>query len=77
VRVSATRSGDLLRAGPALQLLLARDCEVHVVEGCPVEESLDIVAAGETFHLMELVLEDALVQVAGETDVQGCLRGCP
>jgi hypothetical protein len=44
---------------------------VNIVEGCPVHKSIHIVSLREPFLLLELVLEYALVQVSGETDVKG------
>jgi hypothetical protein len=61
----------LLRPRPAFQLFLSPDCLVLVVVGRPVQKSLHLVPVGETLHLMELMLEHAFVEIAGETDVQG------
>jgi hypothetical protein len=44
---------------------------MHVVERRPVHQSFYIVLVGEALHLMEPVLKYALVQIAGEANVQG------
>src|SRR5208283_773364 len=59
MRIPAFAQGNLLRAGPSLELLLATDRPMHVV-----------VTIRKPDEVVELMLEDALVEIATDTDIQ-------
>lgn len=43
---------------------------VNIIIGLPVEQSFDSVLAGEALEQMELMLECALLKIAGDADVK-------
>jgi len=67
--VQSSDQGDFLFPPPALQLFLSRYGFVNVVVRFPVDQAVDVVTIGETFDTVEFVLEDALVEVAGHSDI--------
>jgi hypothetical protein len=70
VWVLADDECDFLGAGPAFELLLAGQGFVHFVVRFPIEQADDLVAVCESFEVVELVLEDAAVKIAGDADVE-------
>jgi len=70
MRIPAFDQGNLLRAGPSLELLLATDRPMHVVVGLPTEQADDVVTIRKPDEVVELMLEDALVEIATDTDIQ-------
>jgi hypothetical protein len=67
------RAGDqpqLLLSPPILQLLFTGDGFVHVVETFPIDQADGVVAGGESFAFVRLVVEDATVEVVCHPDVQ-------
>ena len=70
MRIAAFQQSDFLCARPTLQLLLAGQGLVDIVVGFPVQQADHVIARGESFLVMEFVLEDALVKIAGDSDVQ-------
>jgi len=70
VRIAAFQQRDLFGARPTLQLRLAGQGLVDIVVGFPVQQADHVVARGESFLVMEFVLEDALVKIAANSDVQ-------
>jgi len=69
MRIHRFDQGDLLAATPALELFFAGDGFVDIAKRIPVEQALHVIFIGEAFQAVELVLEGALVQVAGDADV--------
>jgi hypothetical protein len=61
---------NLLRPPPALELLFAIDRLLNIVEGLPVQQTLDLILVREAFDTVEFVLKDALVQVACHADIE-------
>jgi len=71
MRIPRLDQRNLRRPRPSLQLFLPSEGLVHVVIRRPVQKALHIVLTGETLHLVELVVENPLVQIARETNVEG------
>ena len=67
-------SGDqreLFSPCEVLEIFLAGDCVVDVLETFDIDEAMDAVAPGETVVFAFTVLGDAAGEVAGDADVEG------
>ena len=70
MRILAKDERNFLFPPPPLQLSLARQRPVHIIVGLPIKQSRHIVLRGESFEVVEFVLEDALMQVPAEADLE-------
>lgn len=71
VRIQRLDQRDLLRSPPALQLFLACDRPVDIVERLPVQQTLDVMLIRESLDAVKFVFEDTFLQVARYADVEG------
>jgi tRNA(Ile)-lysidine synthase len=71
VRVHRFNQRDFPFPPPAFQLLLPADRLQHVVVRLPVEQAVHIVFGGEALKRVLFVLKNALIQAAGDADVEG------
>jgi len=70
VRVPAHDQRDFFAASPSFELRLSGEGLVYVVVGLPIEQADDVVSVSEPFEVMELVLEDATVEIATHANVE-------
>lgn len=68
--ISAARS----ERGPGLYLFLAINGVLNVPENLEINQTVDVVPAGKSGKLLDFVLVNALLQMAGNTRVQGAGR---
>jgi hypothetical protein len=69
MRIQGLDEGDLLAPSPAFNLFFAVDCWVRIEKALVLNETGQIVQAGETPDVFVLVLPDAACQVASDTGV--------
>jgi hypothetical protein len=71
MRVPTLNQRHLLRSPPSLELLLPRECLVHVIVGLKIEQPDHLIAICEARELMKFMLKDSTVKGAADSDVQG------
>jgi hypothetical protein len=74
VRIATHDQSDFLGTGPSFELLLTGEGLVHIIVGFSVQQADDFVAVGETFEVVELMLENTAVKISADADVKGARK---